>query len=111
MCLKFEEYNKHLKGMIKTGTTTIQLTQSANGKKMKSISDKFLTAIISLAATSIVMCGGFLWKTNAALSRIEEHQIDTDRKIDNMQSQVNEIQIKLIDTKERLIRIETLQKH
>lgn len=112
MCLKFEEYNnKHLKGMIKTGTATIQLTQSANGKSMKSILDKFLTAAISVATTGIVGCCVFIWRSNASLSQIEEHLQNIDKRMDNHELKIDNIQVNMADAKERLIRIETLQKH
>lgn len=88
----------------------IKLIQSQNGKKVKSIQEKFITAIISIATTGIISCAGFLWKVNSTLSRIEEHQMEMDKSFDNIQSDMNDVHIKLIDTKERLIRIETLQK-
>lgn len=97
--------------MIKTGTTTIQLTQSANGKPMKSISEKIQIAIISLATTGIVACCGFLWKSNASLSQIEEHLQLMDKRLDNHELKIDKIQFNVEDAKERLIRIETLQKH
>ena len=97
--------------MIKTGTTTIQLTQSANGKPMKSISDKFLTAAISIAASGIMGCCLFLWKSNASLSQIEEHLMDIDKRMDKHEKKTDDMQLNMEDTKERLIRIETLQKH
>lgn len=97
--------------MIKTGTTSIQLTQLANGKPMKSLSDKFLTAALSLATASIVGCCVFLWRSNASLSQIEEHLQGIDKRLDHHEKKIDDIQLNMEDTKERLIRIETLQKH
>lgn len=86
----------------------IQLTQSANGSRMRPpIADKIQTAVISIATSGIVFCGGFLWKTNSILSRIEQHQIDTDKTINNLETKVNNIQLDIRELRDKTIRIET----
>jgi cell division protein FtsL len=96
--------------MIKSAATTIQLTTSANGKRMKTFQEKVQTAIISIATTGIISCAGFLWKANASLSQIEEHLQEIDKRMDNHEIKTDNLQLDVRDIRERVIRVETLQK-
>lgn len=97
---------------MSTETAAIKFTQSENGRKMKNgIGEKVQTALLSIMTTGIVSCIGFLFKANAALSQIQQHDIDTDRAIDQLQQKVNIIQLDMRELRDKTIRIETLKTH
>jgi hypothetical protein len=93
--------------MSHTGTAIpIKLMPSANGRKMRTFQEKLQTAVISIATTGIISCAGFLWKVNASQARMEEHLIEMDKKINDLQLNMNNMQLDVRDVRDRVIKLE-----
>lgn len=96
--------------MIQTRTVSpIPITQSANGSKMNTLTDKLLTAAISIATTGVVFCCGFMWKTNATLTRIEQRQLDTEQDVNDLNTKMNNVQLDVRATRDDVIELKTLK--
>ena len=89
-------------------TATLPELNIFNGriKKSKEV-EKYHNFILSLLSALIIGCFVFLWNANGALSRMQEHENNTDKKIDDMQVKMNNIQLDIFEIKERLVGIET----
>lgn len=71
--------------------------------------EKLQTALISIGTTAVVACCGFMFKTNATLSRIEQCLSDEVRIRSEQQSAINSIQLKVADLNITTTRIEAKQ--
>ena len=95
-----------------TGTKPIKSIPFTNGTLMKNtFQEKIQTALLSVATTGILGCGAFLFKANEKLSKMEQHGIDTDKSIDQIQNKINNIQLDLREVRDKVIRVETLKTH
>lgn len=95
--------------MIQPVTATpIHLIPTANGRRMSNISEKLITASISIATSGILFCCGFMWKTNASQARMEQHLIETDKEINDLQIKMNNVQLKVMDINGNVIELKTL---
>lgn len=94
--------------MIQTATP-IKLMPSANGRRMRTFQEKLQTAVISIATTGIISCAGFLWKVNASLARIEQHEMETDKFMDDLQLKMNNVQLDVRDVRDKVIELKTLK--
>lgn len=75
---------------------------------MNNISDKLLTASISIATTGIMFCCGFMWRTNEAVARIEQHEISQDKIMDDLQINLNNLQLEHRKMRDDVIELKTM---
>lgn len=80
------------------------MIQAAN-----TLTDKLLTAGISIATTGIVFCCGFMWKTNATLTRIEQQQVDTRQDVNDINIKMNNMQLDMRDVRDDVVELKTLK--
>lgn len=73
------------------------------------LTEKIQTALISIGTTAVVGCCGFLFKTTASLSRIEQSLSDEVRIRNEQQAKINAVQLDVADLKITTVRIETKQ--
>lgn len=91
-----------------TRTTPVQLTQSSNGIVMKkTFQERLITALLSIATTGIVSCVGFLWNVNSTQAKMLQHDIDADKRMDNIEGKINNIQLDIRE--DRAVRMELLK--
>lgn len=85
-----------------------RLIHPSNGSSMKkTFQDRLVTALLSIATTGIISCFGFLWKVNGTQEKMLQHDIDADRRMDNIEGKINNIQLDIRE--ERAVRLELLK--
>lgn len=85
---------------------------SANGQSIrKSWVEKFQGAILTIATTALIGNFTFLWKLNALVTRLEDHDVQKTNDINNINGKINTMQLNMQDIRESVIRIEAKQKH
>lgn len=73
------------------------------------LSDKLVTALLSVITAGIIGCFGFLWNLNGTLARMQERETEAVRIREEMRTKVNTLQLDMRDVRERVIRIESLK--
>lgn len=95
-----------------TQINPVKFMASANGQNArKSWVDKFQGAILTIATTALIGNFTFLWKLNALVTRLDDHDIQKTNDINGINGKINTIQLNMQDIKESVIRIEAKQKH
>ena len=77
--------------------------------RTSSLTEKIQTALISIGTTAVVACCGFLFKTTASLSRIEQSLSDEVIIRNDQQARINAVQLDVAELKITTTRIETKQ--
>ena len=91
-----------------TSTKTIKSIPFTNGVTMKNtFQDRLMTALLSVATTGIISCVGFLWNVNSTQAKMLQHDIDADKRMDNIEGKINNIQLDIRE--DRAVRMELLK--
>lgn len=85
-------------------------TQTYPPIRIISFVEKLVTAAISIATTGIIACCGFAWNTNGSIVKIEQHLIEKDKAIDDLNIKMNNLQLDIRGAREAIVELKTLQK-
>jgi hypothetical protein len=77
---------------------------STNGADRKSTLQPFL---LSIMTTGVIGCFGFLWSLNNTITRLQDHDAEVNKLIDEISVKINNIQLDIREVRERLVRIES----
>lgn len=84
---------------------------SSNGQRArKTWTEKIQGAILTIATTALIGNFTFLWKLNALITRLEDHDIQKTNSINDINGKLNTVQLNIQDIKEKVIRIESKTK-
>ena len=83
---------------------------SANGQRIKKgWSEKLQGALLTIATTAIIGNFTFLWKLNAWMTRLEDHDIQKTNAINDLNIKMNNTQLDVQDIKIWTIKMESKQ--
>jgi hypothetical protein len=91
--------------------TLKNITMSPNGSTKLApsfLSDKLITAALSIMCAGVTGCFAFLWNLNGTLARMQERETEAIRVREEMRTRVNTLQLDVRDIRERVIKFETL---
>jgi hypothetical protein len=75
--------------------------------KQRSLNDRIITSLLSIATAGVLGCCGFLWNLNNTVTRLQEHDTDNIKAREEWSTKTNTLQLDIRDIRERLIRIES----
>jgi hypothetical protein len=88
---------------------SIQMSPNGSTKLAAPVlSEKLITAFLSVITAGIIGCFAFLWNLNGTLARMQERETEAIRVREEMRTKVNALQLDVRDVRERVIRIESL---
>lgn len=81
-----------------------------NGQLKKTSDLPVPTFLLSILSAALIGCFAFLWNLNATVTKQEQQYYEVSRMMDELRIKINNMQLDVRDVRERLIRLETLQK-
>lgn len=88
-------------------TATKSIINEMTERRKNTINEKVIAVGLSLLTTLIAGCFAFLWNLNAAITRIQDQQMQNAKAIDEINLKINNIQLDVRDLRERIIMIES----
>lgn len=68
--------------------------------------NRFIGVLMTICTVTVTGTFGFLWQINADFARMQERDLEKDKKIDAIQINVNQARLELQMQKENVIRLD-----
>lgn len=74
------------------------------------LSDRIITALLSIVTACLIGCLTFLWNVNSTLATLQERDTENIKAREDVLIKINNMQLDIRDIRERLIRVESKTK-